>query len=110
MRGAVVAAVAVVVLAVFPFPASADHSPGQGGPNDFIAGSGIVQNAALGTAQLQVAAHSGPSGEDPVGRVHLVLDGLIGPVDARGSVRCLFVTHATGNGFAELDEPLADGS
>jgi hypothetical protein len=42
--------------------------------------------------------------------VHLVVDGLIGPVDVQGSVRCLFVTHGTGNGFAELDEPFTDGS
>jgi hypothetical protein len=42
--------------------------------------------------------------------VRLEVTGLIGPINAAGSVQCLSTSRSTGNGFAELDEPLPDGS
>ena len=94
----------------FPCSAGATHSPGLGGPDDFIVGGAKEGIRGLSEAQLTVAAHSGAAGEDPRGRVRLTVSGLIGEITAAGAVQCLMTSRRTGNGFAELEEPLSDGS
>ena len=109
-RGTLSAAAVLSLTLAFAASAGATHSAGQGGPDDFIVGNVKTVHAVLGEAQLTVAAHSGSAGESPRGRVRVRLSGLIGSIDATGTVQCLSTNRRVGNGFAELDEPLPDGS
>jgi hypothetical protein len=82
-------------------------------PFDSAEGSVKVTNDVFECVQhINFSAHSGPSGEDPKGQVHLTVDCTLlgGTFKVKGDVTCLNVVGSVASIIAELDEPVGSNT